>query len=77
MKVPQFNTHIGVFISNESTTTPTRGRDGLDFTAYGGKKQGREVPQSLRVGPGAKHPVWKTQSKKHLAVHFIKSNKIL
>jgi len=44
----------------ESTTTRTAG--GLDFTAIGGKRQGREVPQSLRVEPGAKHPVWKTQS---------------
>jgi hypothetical protein len=43
----------------ESTTTRTAG--GLDFTATGGKRQGREVPQSLRVEPGAKHPVWKTQ----------------
>ncbi len=45
----------------ESTTTHKEG--GLDFTAIGGKRQGREVPQSLRVEPGAKHPVWKTQSK--------------
>jgi hypothetical protein len=44
----------------ESTTTRKAG--GLDFTAIGGKRQGREVPQSLRVEPGAKHPVWKTQS---------------
>jgi hypothetical protein len=35
----------------------------LDFTAMGGKRQGREVPQSLRVEPSAKHPVWKTQSR--------------
>jgi len=33
----------------------------LDFTAIGGERQGREVPQSLRVKPGAKDPVWKTQ----------------
>jgi hypothetical protein len=46
----------------ESTTIPARGRDGLDFAAIGGKRQGREVPQSLRVEPGAKHPVWETQS---------------
>ena len=39
-----------------------RKADGLDFTAKGGKRQGREAPQSLRVKPGAKHPVWKTQS---------------
>jgi len=45
----------------ESTTTRTAG--GLDFTAIGGKRQGREVPQSLWVEPGAKHPVWKTQSR--------------
>ena len=44
----------------ESTTTRKAG--GLDFTAIGGKRQGREAPQSLRVEPGAKHPVWKTQS---------------
>jgi len=43
----------------ESTTTRTAG--GLDFTATGGKRQGHEVPQSMRVEPGAKHPVWKTQ----------------
>jgi hypothetical protein len=45
--------------SPESTTTRTAG--GLDFTAKGGKRQGYEVPRSLRVKPGAKHPVWKTQ----------------
>jgi hypothetical protein len=45
--------------SMESTTTRAAG--GLDFTARGGKRQGREVPQSLRVEPGAKRPVWKTQ----------------
>ena len=49
----------------ESTTTRKAG--GLDFTAIGGKRQGREVPQSLRVKPGAKHPVWKTQSRNPLA----------
>ena len=46
-------------IQAESTTTRTAG--GLAFTAIGGKSQGREVPQSLRVEPGASHPVWKTQ----------------
>ncbi|MGD8883735.1 MAG: hypothetical protein PVI82_17685, partial [Desulfobacterales bacterium] len=40
----------------------TRIAGGLDFTAIGGKRQGHEVPPSLRVEPGAKHPVWKTQS---------------
>ncbi|MGD9080057.1 MAG: cation-translocating P-type ATPase, partial [Desulfobacterales bacterium] len=53
----QFNQLLG------STTTRTAG--GLDFSAIGGKIQGREVPQSLKttqVEPGAKHPVWKTQS---------------
>jgi hypothetical protein len=34
----------------------------LDFAANGGKRQGRGVPQSLWVEPGAKPPVWKTQS---------------
>jgi hypothetical protein len=46
----------------ESTTTRKAG--GLDFTATGGKIQGHIVPRSLRVKPGAVHPVWKTQSKK-------------
>jgi heavy metal translocating P-type ATPase len=48
---------------SESTTTRTAG--GLDFSAIGGKIQGREVPQLLkttRCETGAKHPVWKTQS---------------
>ncbi|MGD8880954.1 MAG: HemK/PrmC family methyltransferase [Desulfobacterales bacterium] len=45
----------------ESTTTPKAG--GLGFAATGGGRQGREVPQSLRAEPGARHPVWKTQSK--------------
>ncbi|MGD9044513.1 MAG: hypothetical protein PVG06_12405 [Desulfobacterales bacterium] len=35
----------------------------MDFTAIGGKKQGREATQSLRVEPGATHPVWNTQSR--------------
>ena len=39
----------------ESTTTRTAG--GLDFTAKGGKRQGRAVPRLLRVKPGARHPV--------------------
>jgi len=39
----------------ESTTTRTAG--GLDFTAKGGKKQGRAVPRWLRVKPVARHPV--------------------
>jgi len=45
--------------SDGSTTTRKAG--GLDFTAISGKRQGREVPQSLWVKPGASHPVWKTQ----------------
>ena len=45
---------------SESTTTREAG--GLNFAAIGGKRQGHEVPQSLRVEPGAKHLVWKTQS---------------
>ena len=44
----------------ESTTARKAG--GLDFTAIGGKRQGREVPQSLRAESGAEHPVWKAQS---------------
>jgi benzoate/toluate 1,2-dioxygenase reductase subunit len=44
------------------TTTRTAG--GLDFTARGGKRQGREVSPSLRVEPDAKHPVRETQTKK-------------
>jgi hypothetical protein len=51
----------------ESTTTRKVG--GLDFAAAGGKRQGREVPQSLRVEPGAKHPVWKTQSDLRKGIH--------
>jgi len=42
--------------SIESTTTRTAG--GLDFAAKGGKRQGRAVPRSLRVKPGATRPVW-------------------
>jgi hypothetical protein len=49
--------------SDNCESTTTRNAGGLDFTAIGGKRQGREVPQSLRVEPGAKHPVWKTQLK--------------
>jgi hypothetical protein len=44
----------------ESTTARTAGD--LDFAAKGGERQGHEVPRSLRVKAGAKHPVWKTQS---------------
>ena len=54
----------------ESTTTRTAG--GLDFTAIGCKKQGREVPQSLRVEPGASHPVWKTQKFRQNCVLTVK-----
>jgi lipopolysaccharide assembly outer membrane protein LptD (OstA) len=52
------STLIGVFVwihatvaASESTTTRKAG--GLDFTAIGGKKQGREVPPSLRAESGA------------------------
>jgi len=54
------------FTQAASTTTRTAG--GLDlpasggFTARGAKRQGREVPQSLRVKPAAGQSVWKTQS---------------
>jgi hypothetical protein len=47
----------GVFLKSASESTTTRIAGGLDFTAIGGKRQGREVPRSLRVKPGAKHPV--------------------
>ena len=63
------STLIGVFVwthaavaASESTTTRKAG--GLDFTAIGGKKQGREVPQIVEnnaAESGAKHPVWKAQ----------------
>jgi PAS domain S-box-containing protein len=51
--------------------TITRKAGGLDSTAIGGKRQGREVPQSLRVEPGAKLPVWKTQSLDHNSNRWI------
>jgi hypothetical protein len=38
----------------ESTTSLTAG--GLDVTAIGGKRQGREVPQSLRVNTSIIEP---------------------
>jgi hypothetical protein len=38
----------------ESTTTRTAG--GLDFTAIGGKRQGREVPPIVAGGPGCEAP---------------------
>jgi hypothetical protein len=43
--------YVILAFKHESTATRTAG--GLDFTAKGGKRQGREVPQSLRVEPGA------------------------
>jgi DEAD/DEAH box helicase domain-containing protein len=52
--------NAGASVENSESTT-TRKAGGLDFTAIGGKRQGREVPQSLRVEPGASHPVRKTQ----------------
>jgi lipopolysaccharide export system protein LptA len=60
------STLIGVFVWTHATvaaseSTTTRKAGGLDFTAIGGKKQGREVPPSLRAESGAKHPVWKAQ----------------
>jgi hypothetical protein len=54
---------------DESTTTRTAGD--LDFTAIGGKRQGREGPQWLRVKPGSKHPVWKTQLQAQKVDHAI------
>jgi len=55
--------HVRTASGAESTTTRKAG--GLDFTAIDGKRQGREVPQSLKnnaAEPGAEHPVWKAQS---------------
>ena len=55
--------HVRPASGAESTTTRKAG--GLDFTAYGGKIQGREVPQIVEnnaAEPGAEHPVWKAQS---------------
>ena len=51
---------------NRPESTTTRTAAGLDFTAKGGKRQEQAVPRSLRVKPGAKHPVWKTQSNQML-----------
>ena len=48
-------------LKNRQGPTTTRKADGLDFTAKGGKRQGREAPKSSRVKAGAKHPVCKTQ----------------
>ena len=56
--------------SNLDSTT-TRKAGGLGFTATGAKRQGREGPQSLRVEPGARHPVWKTQSHWPCNIRFI------
>jgi len=64
----RFRTTIAAQLSRLESTT-TRKAGGLDFTAIGAKRQGREVPQSLkttRCEPGAKHPVWKTQSGKKI-----------
>jgi putative N6-adenine-specific DNA methylase len=62
----KFRTTIASQLSRLESTT-TRKAGGSDFTAIGGKRQGREVPPSLKnnaVEPGAKHAVWKTQSDK-------------
>jgi len=59
-------TIIGIWGGADPESTTTRQAGGLGFTAIGGKRQGSEAPQSLKnnaVEPGAKHPVWKTQSK--------------
>ena len=49
--MPKFSVCPCVWAVSESTTTRTAG--GLVFIAIGGKRQGREVPQSLRVEPDA------------------------
>ena len=41
-----------MILNRESTNTRTVG--GLDFTGKGGKRQGREVPQSLWVEAGVR-----------------------
>jgi hypothetical protein len=38
-------------LSTPAGLTTTRTAGGLDFTAKGGKRQGRTVPRSLRVKP--------------------------
>jgi hypothetical protein len=58
-----YHTDTALLFSGVFVSTPTRIAGGLDLTAIGGKRQEREVSLSLRVEPGAKHPVWKTQSK--------------
>jgi hypothetical protein len=50
-------TPLKKYLYSHRKSTTTRKAGGLDFTAIGGKRQGREVPQSLRVEPGASHPV--------------------
>ena len=55
--------HVRPVSGAESTTTRKAG--GLDFTAIGGKRQGREVPpivENNAAEAGAEHPVWKAQS---------------
>ena len=60
--------------NDESTTSRKAG--GLDFTAISGKRQGREVPLSLRVKPGASHPVWKTQLKIDYGGEYLKKRTV-
>jgi hypothetical protein len=51
--------------ANLAESTTSRKAGGLDYTAIGGKRQGREVPpivENNAVEPSAKHPVWKPQS---------------
>jgi hypothetical protein len=68
----QMSDHLIMWLG--STTTRTAG--GLDFPAICGKRQGREVPHSLWVEPGASHPVWKTQLKIDYGEEYLKKRTI-
>ena len=57
----QFQQGARKYVPCLTEATTTRCAGGMDVSAIGGKRHGREVPQSLWVEPGAKHPVWKTQ----------------
>jgi molybdate transport system ATP-binding protein len=61
-KIDEITTVKHIILNRRVESTTTRKAGGLDFTAIGGKRQGSKAPQSLRVEPGANHPVWKTQS---------------
>jgi len=54
-----------------ANSTTTRTASGLDFTAKGGKSQGRAVPQSLWVKPGAKAPALEIPINGKITVGYI------